>query len=129
MNNLANALDAVYDSFEGVQPHGLVIRIRRCLTTLLHTHEFTSSQQNPNHPYTRFAKESDEEGNRLRLFQAMQEMVDEENSDLQPCVDLMFEHPEAPQYVAVTSLLQKYKIYADSSANNYSDDSDNSDSS
>jgi hypothetical protein len=129
MNNLVNALETLYDDIVTIENHGCATRIRGFLVTLLHKDEFNLSHSDPNHPYTRFAKCGDAEGNRLRLFQAVQELLDEANSDLQPAVDMMFETPGTEQYTAVTNLLRKYKVYAEAQTGSNSDSDGDSDSS
>ncbi len=132
MNNLINALEGLYDSIVTIENHNRATRVRGFLVTLLHNEEYNLSHDDPNHPYSRFAKQGDAEGNRLRLFQAVQEFVDEENADLQPTVDMMFETPGTAQYSASTNVLRKYMRYADSHRESDSDsgsDSGNSDSS
>ena len=124
MNNLVNALEALYDSLVTIENHDRSTRIRGFLVGLLHTDEFSLSDTDPNHPYTRFAKRNDAEGNRLRLFQAVQDLIDDTNSDLQPCVDMMFEIPSAEPYNAVTTLLRKYRIYAESHSSDSDSDGD-----
>ena len=126
MNNLLNALEVLYESIVTIENHGYATRIRGFLVKLLHDEEFNISYEDPNHPYSRFAKHGDAEGNRLRLFQAVQEKIDEDNEDLQPCVNMMFETPSTDLYNAVLRVLRKYKIHADAMRGS---DSENSDSS
>ena len=92
------------------------MRIRRFLIDLLHKEERNFSHTDPNSPYTRFAARGDGEGNRLRLFQALQEQVNTEESDheLQACVDLMFETPDTDPYTRTTTVLRRYMSYVDS---------------
>lgn len=129
MNNLLNALEGLYDSIVAIENHDRATRVRRWLIELLHNEEFNISYEDPNHPYSRFAKHGDAEGNRLRLFQSVQEKIDDDNDDLQPCVNMMFETPSTDQYNAVLRVLRKYKIHADAMRGSDSSDSDNSDSS
>ena len=112
INNLVDALETLYDRLVAIENDDHATRIRGFLIGLLHTDEFSLSNTDPNHPYTRFAKRNDIEGNRQRLFQAMQELITDTNSELQHCIDLMFDSPSSePCTTAVTDILQKYRSY------------------
>ena len=127
MNRLLNALDDLYDAIKTVENDDYATRIRRFLIDLLHKEERNFNHTDPNSPYTRFATHQDAEGNRLRLFQALQEAVNEEESDheLQSCVDLMFETPDTDPYTRTTTVLRRYMGYVDSIRAPHSDsDSD-----
>ena len=115
MNRLLNALDDLYDAIKTVENDDYATRIRRFLIDLLHKEERNFNHTDPNSPYTRFATHQDAEGNRLRLFQALQEAVNEEESDheLQSCVDLMFETPDTELYSKTQTLLRRFTAYAD----------------
>jgi hypothetical protein len=115
MNRLLNALEDLYDTLKSVENDDFATRIRRFLIVLLHTDEFNLSHSDPNHPYARFAKHGEAEGNRLRLFQALQEKVNEKDEDheLQACVDLMFETPDTDPYSRAQTVLRRYMAYAD----------------
>ena len=126
MNALLNALEELYDAVERVESHDYATRIRRFLIPLLHKDETNLSHNDPNSPYTRFAARGDAEGNRLRLFQALQEAINEEDSDheLQACVDLMFETPSTEAYTKTTTLLRRYLSYVDAIRGDSDSDSD-----
>jgi len=128
MNRLLNALDDLYDAVKEKESDSHAVRIRRFLIDLLHKEERNFAHSDPNHPFTRFAASSDREGNRLRLFQALQECCDEENSDLQAVVELMFEIPGETVYTKINDVLRRYMAYADqerdSDSDTSSDDSD-----
>jgi hypothetical protein len=116
MNRLLNALEDLYDNLKAIENDDYAVRIRSFLVTLLHTDEFNLSESDPNHPYARFAKRGETEGNRLRLFQALQEKVNEKDEDheLQPCVDMMFDTPSTDAYSRTQTVLRRYMAYADS---------------
>ena len=124
INRLHNALDEVYDAVKTIENDDCATRIRRFLVGLLHKEETNFSHNDPNHPYTRFAARGDGEGNRLRLFQAVQELITEDEEDLQPAVDMMFETPDTEPYNKVQTLLRRYMSYADSRRSSDSSDSD-----
>lgn len=124
MNRLLNAMDELSEAIGTVEDGVKAGRIRAFLITHFHKEETNLQQLDPNHPYMRFAKRDDSEGNRLRLFQAMQECIDEENHDLQAAVDLMFEVPSTPAYIATTSVLRRYIGYANEHRASDSSDSD-----
>lgn len=115
MNRLMNALDDLYDAIKTIETEDHALRIRRFLIVLLHSEEFNLDHTDVNSPYTRFAVRNDEEGNRLRLFQALQEKANqtEEDHDLQACVDLMFETPDTEPYTKTQTLLRRFAAYAD----------------
>jgi hypothetical protein len=118
MNALLNALEELHDILKSVENESCATRTRSYLTRLLHKDEFNLDQNDPNHPYMRFAAPDDSEGNRLRLFPAMQEAIggedsdDEGDHDLQPCIDLMFETPDTGPYNKVQRILRRYMRYA-----------------
>lgn len=127
MNRLLNALEDLYDTIKTVENDDYAVRIRSFLIDLLHREEFNLAHSDPNHPYLRFAAPDDTEGNRLRLFQALQEKVNDQESDheLQPCVDLMFETPDTETYTKTQTIMRRYMAYADSHRASSSDsDSD-----
>ena len=127
MNRLLNALEDLYDTIKSVENDEFARRIHSFLIVLLHKDEFNLDHNDPNHPYTRFAARDDGEGNRLRLFQALQEAINEEESDheLQACVDLMFETPDTEAYNKTQTIMRRYMAYADSHRSSSSDsDSD-----
>ena len=124
MNRLLNAMDEVSEAITTAEDAAKATRIRAFLITHFHKDETNIQQSDPNHPYQRFAKRGDAEGNRLRLFQAMQECIDEDNSDLQPAVDLMFEVPSTPAYSATTTMLRRYMGYANEHRDGDTTDSD-----
>jgi hypothetical protein len=115
MNRLLNSLDELCDAIQTIENDDYATRIRRFLIDLLHKEERNLNHNDPNSPYTRFASRGDAEGNRLRLFQALQEQVNEEESDheLQSCVDLMFETPDTDPYTRTTKILRRYMSYVD----------------
>ena len=123
MNVLLNALEELYDTIQRIESHDYATRIRSILIDLLHKHEFNTPQSDPNHPYSRFAARDDAEGNRLRLFQAVQEKV-HEDEELQATIDLMFETPSTDQYEATVKVLRKYMRYANEHRSADSSDSD-----
>lgn len=125
MNALLNALEELYDAVERVESHDYATRIRSILVDLLHKHESNTPQSDPNHPYSRFAARDDGEGNRLRLFQAVQEKINEdEHEELQATIDLMFETPSTDQYEATVKVLRKYMRYVNEHRSDDSSDSD-----
>lgn len=124
MNALLNAMDEVYDAVKAIENDDCATRIRRFLINLLHKDEGNLSYSDPNHPYTRFAARDDADDNRTRLFQAMQECLDEENSDLQAAVDMMFDTPGTAPYTAVQTLLRRYLRYANEHRSSSDSDSD-----
>ena len=124
MNRLLNAMDELSEAIGVVEDAAKATRIRGFLITHFHKEETNLQQSDPNHPYQRFAKRGDAEGNRLRLFQAMQECITEEHEDLQAAVDLMFEVPSTPAYIATTSVLRRYMAYANEHRFGDSSDSD-----
>jgi hypothetical protein len=125
MNVLLNALEELYDTIQRIESHDYATRIRSILIDLLHKHEFNTSQSDPNHPYSRFAARGDEEGNRLRLFQAVQERAHEDEAEeLQATIDMMFETPSTDQYAATVKVLRKYMRYANEHRSADSSDSD-----
>jgi hypothetical protein len=124
MNRLLNAMDELSEAITTVEDGVKATRIRVFLIAHFHKEETNLNQTDPNHPYMRFAKRGDDEGNRLRLFQAMQECLDEENHDLQAAVDLMFEVPDTPTYTATTTMLRRYMGYANEHRTSDSSDSD-----
>ena len=126
MNSLLNALDSLSTTLGSVETPVLAGRMRRFLITLLHDNEFTLSRNDPNHPYTRFAKNNDSEGNRQRLFQAIQEFVEDGNSDLRPCLNLMFEVPGHEAYDNIDFILRRYRRYSASTEDSSDGDSDSS---
>ena len=115
MNRLLNSLDELYDTIQTIENDDYATRIRRFLIDLLHKDETNLPHVDPNSPYTRFASRGDAEGNRLRLFQALQEKVNEKDEDheLQACVDLMFETPDTDPYTRTTKILRRYMSYVD----------------
>jgi hypothetical protein len=125
MNALLNALEELYDTVVSVESHDYATRIRSILIDLLHKNEFNTQQNDPNHPYSRFAVRDDAEGNRLRLFQAVQERV-HEDEELQATIDMMFETPSTDQYEATVKVLRKYMRYVNEhrSADSSESDSD-----
>ena len=129
MNRLLNALDDLYDAVKEKESDSHAVRIRRFLIDLLHKEERNFPQTDPNHPFTRFAASSDREGNRLRLFQALQECCDEENSDLQAVVELMFEIPGETVYTKINDVLRRYMAYADTQRDSDTDSDTSSDDS
>lgn len=127
MNRLLNAIEDLYDTIKTVENDDYATRIRRFLVTLLHNEEFNLGHADPNSPYTRFATSDDTEGNRLRLFQALQEVINEKDEDheLQACVDLMFETPGTDAYTKATAVLRRYLAYVNAIRSSDSDsDSD-----
>ena len=129
MNRLLNALDELYDAVKEKESDDHAVRLRRFLIDLLHKEEHNFSHTDPNSPYTRFAASGDREGNRLRLFQALQECCDEDNADLQAVVELMFEVPGETVYTKVNEVLRRYMAYVDTQRDDSSSsDSDSSDS-
>lgn len=128
MNRLLNAMDGVSEKITTAENAEFARRVRVFLIELFHKDETNLQNTDPNHPYTRFAKHGEAEGNRLRLFQALQEKLDEENADLQPVIDLMFEVPGTPAYTATTEMLRQYLRYADSIRGSDSDSDSSSDS-
>ena len=118
MNALLDALDELYDILKSAENENCAMRTRVHLTRILHKDEYDLDQNDPNHPYMRFAAPDDAEDNRLRLFQAMQEAIggedsdDEGDYDLQPCIDLMFERPGTPAYNCMRRILRRYMSYA-----------------
>jgi hypothetical protein len=125
MNSLLNALEALYDSIAAIETHDHATRIRGSLVVLLHKDEFSIPQSDPNHPYGRFAKHGDTEGNRNRLWHATQELLDDD--DTRACLDMMFDTPDTDPYNAVTRVMRKYMTYVDALRNTDSDgDSDSS---
>ena len=126
MNRLLNALEDLYDTIKTVENDDYARRIHSFLIVLLHKDEFNLEHNDPNSPYTRFAARSDGEGNRLRLFQALQEAINEKEEDheLQACVDLMFETPDTEPYSKTQTVLRRYLAYADSNRGNSDSDSD-----
>lgn len=127
MNRLLNALEDLYDTIKTVENDDYAVRIRSFLIDLLHREEYNLDHSDPNHPYLRFAARGDTEGNRLRLFQALQEKVNDQESDheLQPCVDLMFETPDTDAYNKTQTVLRRYMAYADSHRDSSSDSDSN----
>jgi hypothetical protein len=123
MNVLLNALEELYDTIQRIESHDYATRIRSILIDLLHKHEFNTPQSDPNHPYSRFAARDDAEGNRLRLFQAVQEKI-HEDEELQATIDMMFETPSTDQYEATVKVLRKYMRYANEHRSADSSDSD-----
>ena len=123
-----NALDDLYDAVKEKESDDHAVRFRRCLIELLHKDERNLAHNDPNSPFTRFAASDDREGNRLRLFQALQECCDEDNSDLQAVVELMFEVPGETVYTKVNDVLRRYLAYADTQRSSSSDSSSDSDS-
>lgn len=126
MNRLINSLEDLYDTIKAVENDDYALRIHSFLISLLHKDEFNLGHNDPNSPYTRFAAHDDAEGNRLRLFQALQEAVNEKDEDheLQACVDLMFETPDTAPYSKITTMLRRYLAYVNtirSSDNSNSD--------
>ena len=128
MNRLLNALDDLYDAVKEKESDDHAVRFRRCLIELLHKDERNLGHNDPNSPYTRVATPGDREGNRLRLFQALQECCDEENNDLQAVVELMFEVPGETVYTKATEVLRRYITYVDTQRESSSDSSSDSDS-
>ena len=127
MNNLVNALESLYDSIVTIENHEVATRIRGFLVNLLHTNEFNLAHSDPNHPYGRFAKHGEVEANRNRLWQAAQELADEDDRDTHACLNMMFDTPDTEPYNATTRVLRKYMTYADSLRDTDSDgDSDSS---
>jgi hypothetical protein len=124
INRLHNALEQVYDAVKTIENDDRATRIRRFLVDLLHKEESNFNFTDPNHPFTRFAKRRETEGNRLRLFQAVQELITEDEEDLQPAVDMMFETPDTAPYSAVQTLLRRYLAYANSRRAGSDSDSD-----
>lgn len=122
-----NALDDLYDAIKTIETEYRATRIRRFLIVLLHAEEFNLSPIDVNSPYTRFATRNDAEGNRLRLFQALQEKINENDEELQACVDLMFETPDTEPYSKTQVVLQRFKVYADSYRSTDSDTDSDSD--
>jgi hypothetical protein len=110
MNALLNALEELHDIIKSLVNESCAIRIRCYLTNLLHKDEFTLDHNDPDHPYMRFARPDDED-NTLRLFQAMQECIDED-IDLQACVELMFNTPDTNAYNCVDRIMRRYLRYA-----------------
>jgi len=110
-----NALDDLYDAIKTIENDDYATRIRRFLIVLLHAEEFNLNHTDVNSPYTRFAARNDVEGNRLRLFQALQEKVNEteEDHELQACVDLMFETPDTEPYSKTQTVLRRFTAYVD----------------
>jgi hypothetical protein len=129
MNRLLNALDVLYDAVKEKESDSHAVRIRRFLIDLLHKEERNLNHADPNSPFTRFATSGDSEGNRLRLFQALQECCDEENSDLQAVVELMFEVPGETVYAKINDVLRRYMAYADQERDSDSDSDTSSDDS
>jgi hypothetical protein len=129
MNNLLNALEELDEVLTSAESQNRALRVRSILIELLHKDELELDQSDPNHPYSRFAKPNDVEGNRLRLFQAVEEKIDEETGDLQACVNLMFEVPGTSANMAVTTLLRRYLRYANEHRSSDSDSGSDSDSS
>jgi hypothetical protein len=113
MNALLNALEELHDIIKSIENESCAIRIRRYLTDLLHKDEFNLDHNDPNHPYMQFARPGDDdEENALRLFQAMQECIDEEHSDLQACIDFMFDTPDTNAYNCMRRIMRRYMRYA-----------------
>ena len=121
-----NALEDLYDAIKAVENDDYARRIRSFLIDLLHKEEFNLGHGDPNSPYTRFATHDDAEGNRLRLFQALQEAVNEKEEDheLQACVDLMFETPDTDPYSKTTTVLRRYLAYVNTIRSSDNSDSD-----
>lgn len=114
MNTLINSLEALQETICELEGGACATRIRGALVELLHKNEFTVSQSDPNHPYSRFAKHGDAEGNRLRLFNALEEMFtnNEDGVDLDPSLDMMFDVPDTDAYNDVQLVLRRYMRYA-----------------
>lgn len=127
MNRLLNAIDELYDAVKEKESDDHAVRFRRFLIDILHKEERNFNHTDPNSPYTRFAASHDREGNRLRLFQALQECCDEENSDLQAVVELMFEVPGETVYTKVTEVLRRYMAYVNTQRVSSSDSDTDSD--
>lgn len=124
MNELLNGLEELYDAVRTIENDDCATRIRRFLVKLLHNDESNLPQNDPNHPYTRFAARGDEDDNRTRLFQAIQECLDNDNADMQAVVDMMFETPGTAPYTAVQTVLRRYMRYANEQRNGSDSDSD-----
>lgn len=127
MNSLLNAIDDLCDAVKEKESDDHAVRFRRCLIHVLHNEERNLNPTDPNSPYTRFVASHDIEGNRLRLFQALQECCDNENSNLQAVVELMFEVPSETVYIKVGEMLRRYRAYVNTqrvSSSNSESDSD-----
>ncbi len=121
-----NALEDLYDAIKAVENDDYARRIRSFLIDLLHKDEFNLGHGDPNSPYTRFATHDDAEGNRLRLFQALQEKINEKDSDheLQTVVDLMFETPDTDAYSKTQTVLRRFLSYVDTHRSTEDSDSE-----
>jgi hypothetical protein len=130
MNRFLTAQEALQDALAGIESRELAARLTMKIYPLFYISNDLSTND-PNHPFTRFATPDDREGNRLRLFQAVQDLLGDNDNALQPLVDMMFETPGTEPYTKVNAVLSRFLVYADNMRNNSSDedDSDNSDSS
>ncbi len=128
MNRLMNGLDDVYDAIAEEYSHDFATRIRRFVVDLLHKEERTLSMTDPNHPFLRFAADSDREGNRLRLFHALEECCEgEDDADLRSVVERMFDAPGNDIYAKTNELVRRYLAYANTQRDSDSSDSSDSD--
>lgn len=129
MNRFLSATEDLQDTLAGVESREHASRLTQKLYPLFYLpNEF--GHNDPNHPFTRFAARHDREGNRLRLFQAVHDLIDEENDDLQTLVIMMFEMPGTEPYNKINAVLSRFLNYAnqvrDESSDSDSDDSDSS---
>ena len=118
VNRLHTASENLWISLQSAFDVDKVVRVKRCVISLLHGDETTLSTTDPNHPYRRFGASGDSSGNRSRLRSALRDFAScdsddsdaEDNSDLIDVVDAMF-NSSGTHYSKVSDLLSKYRDY------------------
>lgn len=126
MNRFLSAQEDLQDALAAVESRELATRLTMKMYPLFYIHN-EMSYTDPNHPFTRFAVNHDREGNRLRLFQAVQDMLDVSENELQPLVDMMFEAHGSDPYTKVNEVLSRFMIFANQ-VRDYSSDESETDS-
>ena len=118
VNRLHTASENLWISLESAFDTDKVVRVKRCVISLLHGEEMTLPNSDPNHPYRRYGASGDSSGNRSRLRSALHDFAShdsddsdaEDNSDLTEVIDAMFNTSSA-HYSKLTEFLSKYRDY------------------
>ena len=119
VNRLHTASENLWISLESAFDTDKVVRVKRCVISLLHGDEMTLPNSDPNHPYRRFGASGDTSGNRSRLRTALRDFAshdsddesdDEDNSDCMEVIDAMF-NSSSTHYSKLTDFLSRYRDY------------------
>ena len=130
VNRLHTASENLWISLSTSFDADKIVRVKRCVISLLHGEEMTLANSDPNHPYRLYGASGDTAGNRSRLRSALRDFAsegddsdDEDNSDLMEVVDAMF-NSSGSHYSKLTEFMSRYRDYVDAEDSESSDESD-----